>query len=110
MHDRWIGLLASTMGRASMLNEQTVLYRQHDRNVVGTGQKATGPEDGKISFLDRVRRLKEGSTAIQWRNGQRDAIALLRVHGTEMAVEKQELSEPSCDAKRAQAASSELLL
>jgi glycosyltransferase involved in cell wall biosynthesis len=91
MHDRWIGLLASTMGRASMLNEQTVLYRQHDRNVVGTGQKATGPEDGKISFLDRVRRLKEGSTAIQWRNGQRDAIALLRVHGTEMAVEKQEL-------------------
>jgi hypothetical protein len=93
MHDRWIGLLASAMGKSSILKAQTVLYRQHDRNVIGIGDKIAGVGAGEraVSLLDRIRRRKEGATAIQWRIGQRQATALLRVHGAELAVEKREL-------------------
>jgi Glycosyl transferase family 2 len=94
MHDRWIGLLASAMGRFSILRAQTVLYRQHDRNVVGIGRKVieTGAEELTTPLLWRVMRpRKEGANAIQWELGQRQAAALLRVHGAELPVEKCEM-------------------
>ena len=42
MHDRWIGLLASFLGKSSMVRAQTVLYRQHQHNVLGTGRNVAG--------------------------------------------------------------------
>ena len=35
MHDRWLSLLASAMGGAAAISQPTVLYRQHDANVIG---------------------------------------------------------------------------
>lgn len=35
MHDHWIALVASAFGKIEILPEPTILYRQHDNNVVG---------------------------------------------------------------------------
>ncbi|MGM5693738.1 glycosyltransferase family 2 protein [Streptococcus suis] len=35
MHDWWIALVASAFGKILFLNESTILYRQHGKNVVG---------------------------------------------------------------------------
>ncbi len=35
MHDHWIALVASVFGKAGYLDEPTLLYRQHDANVLG---------------------------------------------------------------------------
>jgi hypothetical protein len=35
MHDWWVGLVSSALGKNDYLNEATVLYRQHASNVVG---------------------------------------------------------------------------
>jgi len=36
MHDSWLGLVASYFGKISVINESTILYRQHNLNSVGT--------------------------------------------------------------------------
>ncbi len=36
MHDWWLMLIASAFGNIGIVNYQTVLYRQHGKNVVGT--------------------------------------------------------------------------
>lgn len=35
-HDWWIGLIAATFGEVCFLDEPTMLYRQHGKNVVGS--------------------------------------------------------------------------
>lgn len=35
MHDWWLSLLASAFGEITFLPQPTILYRQHDRNVMG---------------------------------------------------------------------------
>lgn len=35
MHDWWIGLIASTLGKIVPIQEPTILYRQHENNEVG---------------------------------------------------------------------------
>ncbi len=35
-HDWWVGLIAATFGEVSFLDEPTMLYRQHGKNVVGS--------------------------------------------------------------------------
>ena len=35
MHDWWIALVASCFGNIVFINEATILYRQHDKNVIG---------------------------------------------------------------------------
>jgi len=36
MHDYWLGLVASYFGKIGIVNEPTMLYRQHSSNSVGT--------------------------------------------------------------------------
>lgn len=36
MHDWWFALVAVSQGHVSAIMEQTILYRQHDRNVLGS--------------------------------------------------------------------------
>jgi len=94
MHDRWFALLASVLGKSSAVKAQTVLYRQHDRNVLGTGHRNDGTGAGKRtkSFLEQVREFLDlRSHVFQWKASQRQAASLLRLHGAELPAAKREL-------------------
>lgn len=56
-HDGWIALIASTMGEIGYLDESTLLYRQHENNVVGN--------IGFLSYTkDRVTSLSKQRSAL----------------------------------------------
>lgn len=79
MHDRWIGLLASALGAAEALRQPTVLYRQHDKNVIGAAL------DGKsVTSVAMRSRDDRGRRRERWRSEQQ-AEALLGLYGAEMA-------------------------
>jgi glycosyltransferase involved in cell wall biosynthesis len=78
MHDRWIGMLAATMGAAAIVADQTVLYRQHESNVVG----ATEPDNSVPGIVSRASR-PDGRRAERARS-EAQVEALLRVHGGDM--------------------------
>ena len=40
MHDQWLALLASSTGKVFYVSRQTILYRQHAANVVGSRRKS----------------------------------------------------------------------
>jgi glycosyltransferase involved in cell wall biosynthesis len=88
LHDRWIALLASTMGSAAVLRDQTILYRQHDRNAVGTGEERHPPP-----FFDRLRphSRKTRADIEEWKRSQQLASLLLEVHGTDLSAGQREL-------------------
>jgi hypothetical protein len=87
MHDRWIGLLVSGMGKYSFVRTPTVLYRQHDRNVLGTGAK---PQTR--SLLQRFSRSEVANRhLIQWRNSQQQAAAFLRLHAADLPPQKRDI-------------------
>ena len=58
MHDHWVSLVASVFGRAECLHEPTVLYRQHDRNVLG---------GAKVGFRYYLRHVFSGVKALRAR-------------------------------------------
>ena len=89
MHDRWIGLIAATMGKASVIRTKTVLYRQHGRNLLGTGRDLTGeaPKVPSRPLLTKIRKYREGATYKHWREAQEHAAAFLRVYGGELGPE-----------------------
>lgn len=45
MHDWWLGLIASVKGNMFFVNEQMVMYRQHDSNVTGAKNR------GRVSVI-----------------------------------------------------------
>ncbi len=49
MHDHWIALVAAAFGKTAWVAEPTVLYRQHDANVVG----AADADDSMAGYLKR---------------------------------------------------------
>jgi len=80
MHDRWIGLLAASMGAVEVVREGTVLYRQHGANVIGA------PSEDRTVWGTAVRaRSSEDRRRERWLS-EMQAEALLRVHGGEMGV------------------------
>jgi hypothetical protein len=78
MHDRWIALLAASMGRAAILRKPLVLYRQHQSNVIG----AVATDDSLSGTIQRAQssqgRREERICCEQM------AEALLRLHASEM--------------------------
>lgn len=94
MHDRWIGLVASSMGKSSGVRVPTVLYRQHEHNVLGTGRDAAGTAAAKPtrSLLERMRRprISEGQLFL-WNLSQRETRAFLQEYGTDLAAGKRDL-------------------
>ena len=87
MHDRWVGLLAAAMGAAKPVAEQTVLYRQHEHNVVGSKQV-----DESLGGMAMRARQDENRRSERWKS-ERQAQALLRVHGAEMPPERRHVLE-----------------
>jgi hypothetical protein len=81
MHDRWIGLLACATGKACAVKAQTLLYRQHDRNVAGIGKRT-------VSLPELLRRLvKRDARQMQWAISQRQAEAFLRTYSAQLSQE-----------------------
>jgi glycosyltransferase involved in cell wall biosynthesis len=94
MHDRWIALLASVFGKSSAVEAQTVLYRQHGRNVLGTGDRndSVGAEKRSRSLIEKVRQFRDGDSHVfQWRASQRQAASLLRLHGAVLPAKKRDI-------------------
>ncbi len=85
MHDRWIALLASAMGKSRALPQQTVFYRQHGRNVEGVRRADDSP-----AGVVRRSRIPENRLR-EWRVSREQAAALLRLHHDELAPEQREL-------------------
>ncbi len=85
MHDRWIALLASAMGKSRALPGPTVLYRQHGQNALG----ALRQDNSAAGILKRAQapenRLRE------WQASRRQSAALLRVHHGELKPEQRAL-------------------
>lgn len=54
MHDWWLGLVASTFGKIILIDQPTLLYRQHSNNDTGAKQWSTRYVIKKaFTFLDR---------------------------------------------------------
>lgn len=79
MHDHWLTLVAATFGAIACVEEATILYRQHDNNVVGA--KGSGAASLiRRAFLtlfsdDRERIIRRYS---------RQAAVLVQRYGSEM--------------------------
>jgi hypothetical protein len=92
MHDRWIGLLASFMGKSSGVRIPTVLYRQHEHNVLGTGRGVAGNVAANRTLLERERRPRISAAQITlWNISQREATAFLQEYGTDLPAGKRAL-------------------
>jgi glycosyltransferase involved in cell wall biosynthesis len=85
MHDQWIALLASAMGKAAGIDAQTVLYRQHERNVVGSEQRS-----GTVSeFMQRAQKTE--IRLANWKKTARQAQAFLAIYEAELSAENKEV-------------------
>lgn len=56
MHDWWMALICAAFGKISFLEEQTLLYRQHEKNVIGN-QRFTAYVKNRISSLKEQKRV-----------------------------------------------------
>jgi len=91
MHDRWVSWLASFMGKVGIERTQTVYYRQHDRNAVGTGSDIRGDnrERSQRSLWQKIRQPRIAPAhVIRWDISQRQARAFLREHREELPPKK----------------------
>ena len=87
MHDGWISWLAAFMGRSGILEDQTVLYRQHDRNAVGTGTALFGNPvvSPTRSLWAKIRHPRIAAAHLtRWEVCQRQARAFLKEYGAEL--------------------------
>jgi glycosyltransferase involved in cell wall biosynthesis len=85
MHDSWIALLASAFGASAIVRAKTVLYRQHDRNVVGIDSRPKSPREMIARFLQGEGRV------LQWRANERQVEALVRTYGEALSPKQRKL-------------------
>lgn len=95
MHDRWVALLASVLGKAGFLRTQTVLYRQHDRNVLGIGRNVIDDpaEKRHRSLRERIQQFRRNKKEYveEWKSCHRQARALLEMYAAELPKRKRDL-------------------
>ena len=58
MHDHWIAICAAFAGRIGYVSEPTILYRQHDANLVGEPHRGLIPQLSKP--FKTVKRFRKG--------------------------------------------------
>jgi glycosyltransferase involved in cell wall biosynthesis len=85
MHDWWMAMLAGGLGDSAAVQQQMVSYRQHASNVAGAVLKT--PTTGLPKQRDHQTRRKH------WEMIERQAEALLRIHGAELAPDKRRVLE-----------------
>lgn len=78
VHDWWIALITSAFGRIVYLPEATMLYRQHENNVIGN--------DNFLSYVkERIRNLKKQKQVLL--DTQRQAYEFLQIYKNELSTE-----------------------
>lgn len=84
MHDWWIMLIASTFGKIDYVDTATILYRQHQKNVVGTKN---------MKSLKFIIKLSRNSTLIKQalNNSYLQAKAFYDVYGHKMEQKDRKL-------------------
>ncbi|WP_373694213.1 hypothetical protein [Edaphobacter paludis] len=85
MHDGWTALLAAAFGASEPVLTQTMLYRQHCHNILG----AAKPEPQLK--VPKLRHHQERQK--RWQMSERQAKALLRIHGAELMADKRRILE-----------------
>jgi glycosyltransferase involved in cell wall biosynthesis len=96
MHDGWVSWVASYMGKSSIVRTQTVLYRQHDCNVLGAGKSLDGTEviAPARSLWEKIRQPRiDPGFVMNWELSQRHAHAFLKEYGEELSRSKRKLLE-----------------
>jgi len=88
MHDWWIALLAAFLGNAAFVDQPLVLYRQHEKNVIGAS--ITSPPAGLRARL-RHERCRE-----RWMQSVLQAKELLRLHADELPPSSRHQLEELC--------------
>lgn len=53
MHDWWIALLCASFGTIGVIKEPTILYRQHDNNVIGGNQSFMQYVKNRLSTIEK---------------------------------------------------------
>jgi len=62
MHDWWIGLIATAFGEKIYLPEATMLYRQHDQNVIGAKNvRSLGYTINRVLHIRDIRTLLDAT-------------------------------------------------
>lgn len=57
LHDEWLGLVASALGKSFLLDEMDLFYRQHQNNQVGVHRTGVRYAIGRITHPRTVRNL-----------------------------------------------------
>lgn len=92
MHDWWIGLIGASLGVVSYLPEATLLYRQHEKNVVGSKSFGSYVKARLSALSDQRLTLKKTEA---------QAEALLESFGSELPPKKKEIIEAFASLQRA---------
>lgn len=85
MHDSWVALIASVFGAGEPVYAQTVLYRQHDRNMLGAGELPNQIKTPRRSAYDDERK--------RWELMEQQARGLLLAYGNELPLNKRRILE-----------------
>ena len=88
MHDHWIALVASVLGRTAYVPRATLLYRQHDGNVIG----AAGWSMRAIARRVRQTLLDDTKLRVLQRYSAQARILVAR-HGDEMAPRERDAAQ-----------------
>ena len=104
MHDRWIALLAASMGAAAVLPVPTVLYRQHAYNVIGAGA-----QDDSLSGIAR-RASSSTGRRIERLRSERQAEAFLRIYAAELTPHASHILDSYLRSGRSLSAATRVLL
>lgn len=78
-HDWWVALIAASFGKIAFVKESTLLYRQHEKNMVGGADF--------ISYIkNRLQNLQHQKEAI--RALERQASEFVHLYGEQLSAEK----------------------
>ncbi|MFC6645755.1 glycosyltransferase family 2 protein [Granulicella cerasi] len=92
MHDWWSALCVGAMGHATALATPTVLYRQHDSNVLGAMRNR--PVTGVPAWRNHTARLQTWQMIVQ------QAEAFLRVYSEQKSSDPKSGDQLPADAQR----------